>query len=91
MTLRTDPADVARLAGEIDTSMDGLTRAQPAPGADAGPSTPSVTEAAAQLMRADAGLAETTATMVDDLQANQATYADVEDHNTGLLNRIQPS
>lgn len=88
MTLRTDPAALGRLAGEIDMSMDGLTRAQPAPGADAGPATPAVMETVAQLMRAAAGLIETSATTVADLQANKTTYAGVEGHNTGLLGEI---
>lgn len=90
MTLRTDPAALARLAEDINTSINGLTRAQPAPGADAGPSTPAVTETVAQLMRADAGLTDTTAKTAEDLQANTTTYATSEDHNTGLLNHIQP-
>lgn len=90
MTLRTDPAAIGRLAGELDTATNGLTRAHPAPGAGAGPSTPAVMETVAQLMRAAAGLADTTATTAEDLQANKATYANVEDSNVGLLNRVQP-
>lgn len=88
MTLRTDPAAIARLAGELDTSLDRLKAARPAPGTDAGPSTPAVTETVAQLMRAAAGLTQTTATAAGDLQTNKATYSNVEDHNTGLFNRI---
>lgn len=90
MTLRTNPDSIARLSGEIDTSTSRLKAARPAPGADAGPSTAAVTTTVAQLMRAAAGLAETTAKTADDLQANKTTYANVEDHNTGLFNRIQP-
>lgn len=88
MTLRTDPAALSRLAGEIDTSLDRLKAARPAPGADVGPSTPAVMETVAQLMRAAAGLTQTTAMTANDLQANKATYANVEDHNTGLFKRI---
>lgn len=90
MTLRTDPEIIDRLAGTLRSATDRLAAAKPAPGADAGPSSAAVAETVAHLMRATAGLLETTAKTADDLHANKATYASTEDVNVGLFRAQAP-
>lgn len=88
--MRADPAFIGGLGDELDQSMRALADAKPAPGADAGPSTAAVGATVAELMRAAAGLAETTAKTADDLHSNKHTYATVEDENVGLFGKIEP-
>lgn len=83
-----DPVLLDRIAGVVRDSATELGAAAPASGVDAGPSTAMVNETVAELMRAAAGLVETTNTMAGDLHANRNTYVSTEDTNVGLFNQV---
>lgn len=88
--MRTDPNEIGAMAEDLRRSTDRLGAAKPAPDADAGPSDAAVSATVAELMRAAAGLAETTSKTAGDLDANKVTYATTEDENVGRFGRINP-
>ncbi|WP_092923194.1 hypothetical protein [Actinopolyspora alba] len=87
--MRADPAFIAELGNELERSTEGLRNRIPAPRADAGPSTQAIAATVAEVLRAAAGLTETTFDTADDLHANRATYATVEDDNTGRFEGLE--
>ncbi|GAA0528889.1 hypothetical protein A8924_1261 [Saccharopolyspora erythraea NRRL 2338] len=88
MTLRVDPATIGGLASDVQRSTDQLGSTPPAPGIDAGPSSPAVLASAAELMRAAAGMTEVASRSAADLDANRATYAGTEDSNEGMFRQL---
>lgn len=90
MTLRTDPAALGQIADGLERSTESLGAAKPAPEADAGSSSAGVSATLAELMRAAAGLVETTSTTADDVHHSAHTYADTDHSNAGQINQIQP-
>lgn len=89
MTLRTDPAALDQLAGDLERSTEPLGTAKAAPEADAGPSSAAISATLAELMRAAAGLVETTSTTAENVHRSAHTYASTDQSNAGQINQIQ--
>lgn len=90
MTLRTDPAALDQLASDLTRSTEPGGTAKPAPEADAGSSSAAISATLAELMRAAAGLIETTSTTADNVHRSAHTYADTDQSSAGQIKQIQP-
>lgn len=90
MTLRTDPAALDHLASDLERSSSHLGATKPPPEADAGASSAAVSATMAELLRAAAGLVETTSKTADGVHTSARTYADTDEANAGKINKIQP-
>lgn len=90
MELRTDPVVIGGLADDLEGSTADLGSVKLAPEADAGASTAALSAALADLVRSDAGLAETAASTSEDLRSNQVVYANTEAENIGAFKHTGP-